>query len=305
MAVEQRSPNAGSAPGAGAPDAAATRIFHPTDFSAASDVAFVHALKLALVSRGDLTVFHFAEEAEAAEGTHGFPRVRETLTQWGLLPPGSPREAVGATLGLRVRKVEVGGHDPADSILGFLKSHPADLIVLATHQRGGVARWLYREVATPLMHRSALPALFVPPGVDGFVDFHTGEVRLRRILMPIDQQPHPRLVLTALPGIVRTFHEGPVEVTLLHVGTAATQPHVNLPQAEGWTWTTDVMEGDVVDVILEKAAAGPADLLVLATQGRDGFLDALRGTTTERVVRGARCPVLAIPTDAPGAARDA
>ena len=37
------------------------------------------------------------------------------------------------------------------------------------------------------------------------------------------------------------------------------------------------------------------DLLVLATQGHQGFLDALRGSTTERVVRGARCPVLAIP----------
>lgn len=85
-----------------------TRICHPTDFSPASEVAFVHALKLALASRGALTIFHFAYEAEAAGDAHEFPLVRETLTQWGLVPPGSPREAVGA-LGLQVRKVEVGG----------------------------------------------------------------------------------------------------------------------------------------------------------------------------------------------------
>jgi nucleotide-binding universal stress UspA family protein len=34
---------------------------------------------------------------------------------------------------------------------------------------------------------------------------------------------------------------------------------------------------------------------VLATQGHMDFLDALRGSTTERVLRGAHCPVLAVP----------
>ena len=76
-------------------------------------------------------------------------------------------------------------------------------------------------------------------------------------------------------------------VELLHVGTAATLPRVHLPQIDGWTWTTKVIDGDVVEGILQAAAAGPADLLVLATEGRRGFLDALRGSTTERVVRGA------------------
>jgi nucleotide-binding universal stress UspA family protein len=56
-----------------------------------------------------------------------------------------------------------------------------------------------------------------------------------------------------------------------------------------------VRQGDVVGCILEEDAQWGADLLVLATQGHQGFLDALRGSTTERVVRGARCPVLAIP----------
>ena len=207
-------------------------------------------------------------------------------------------------LGLRVRKVEVGGHDPTDVILKYLGSHPADLIVLATHQRGGIARWLYREVALPLSRRSAVAALFVPPGVDGFVDFNTGHVRLQRILLPIDQHPHPRQVLEALPAIVGAFDAGSVTVELLHVGTTETMPHVRLPEVDGWTWTTQVMEGDAVEGILRAAAAGPADLLVLTTHGRRGFLDALRGSTTERVVRGARCPVLAVPTLLPASPDD-
>jgi nucleotide-binding universal stress UspA family protein len=33
----------------------------------------------------------------------------------------------------------------------------------------------------------------------------------------------------------------------------------------------------------------------MTTDGRDGFLDGLRGSTTERVLRGGTVPVLAIP----------
>ena len=194
------------------------------------------------------------------------------------------------------------GDDPTDEILSYLGRHPADLMVLATHQRNGVARWLYREVASALVSRSALPALFVPLGVDGFVDLDSGHTRLQRIVLPIDQHPHPRPAIEILPAIVGAFHAGPVAVELLHVGTAATLPRVHLPEVDGWSWTTRVTDGDVVEGILRTAAAEAADLLVLTTQGRRGFLDALRGSITERIVRGAHCPVLTVPTLLPATA---
>ena len=50
-----------------------------------------------------------------------------------------------------------------------------------------------------------------------------------------------------------------------------------------------------MDQILEEEAHWRPDLMVLATQGHIDFLDALRGSTTERVLRGAHCPVLAVP----------
>jgi nucleotide-binding universal stress UspA family protein len=37
------------------------------------------------------------------------------------------------------------------------------------------------------------------------------------------------------------------------------------------------------------------DLIIMATEGRRGIVDALRGSVTDRVVRGAPCPVLAVP----------
>ena len=44
-------------------------------------------------------------------------------------------------------------------------------------------------------------------------------------------------------------------------------------------------------------AAREADLIVMATEGEHGIIDALRGSVTERVVRDAPCPVLAVPAD--------
>jgi len=49
----------------------------------------------------------------------------------------------------------------------------------------------------------------------------------------------------------------------------------------------------VEESILQVAADREADLIVMTTKGHEGFLDALRGNTTERVLRQARCPVLA------------
>jgi nucleotide-binding universal stress UspA family protein len=69
-----------------------------------------------------------------------------------------------------------------------------------------------------------------------------------------------------------------------------------LPDGPGLTWTQTVQDGEVVEQILRSADEQSADLIAMATQGHKGFLDALRGSTTERIVREARCPVLAITT---------
>lgn len=72
-------------------------------------------------------------------------------------------------------------------------------------------------------------------------------------------------------------------------------PTLHLPQHSGWTWGKVILEGDLLTWILELEAEWAPDLVVLATRGRLDFLDALRGSTTERVVRGVYCPVLAVP----------
>jgi nucleotide-binding universal stress UspA family protein len=63
----------------------------------------------------------------------------------------------------------------------------------------------------------------------------------------------------------------------------------------GWSYDILVKQGDVVDEIVKTEREWHPDLMVLATQGHLDFLDAMRGSTTERVLRNVRCPVLAVP----------
>jgi nucleotide-binding universal stress UspA family protein len=55
--------------------------------------------------------------------------------------------------------------------------------------------------------------------------------------------------------------------------------------------------GRTTSILNILATAEQADLVAMPTKGHDGFLDVLRGSTTERVVRHAPCPVLALPVN--------
>ena len=58
--------------------------------------------------------------------------------------------------------------------------------------------------------------------------------------------------------------------------------------------TTEVRSGTPTDAIVAAAIDYGADLIVMATHGRTGLPHLLLGSVAERVIRGARCPVLAV-----------
>ena len=177
-------------------------IFHPSDFSEASEVAFAHALKIALVARAKLTVLH----VEAGPGTEwqDFPGVRDTLERWGLIPKGSPKSAVGQ-LGIGVDKVIASGKDPVKACLGFLEKHPGDLIVLAVRQHEGRMRWLDKSVGKPIAREAGQMTLFIPHGVEGFVSRQDGSISLRKILIPVTSKPRPQPSVEAAARLIRNL----------------------------------------------------------------------------------------------------
>lgn len=267
------------------------RILHPTDFSEASEVAFVHALKLALVTQGHLHVLHVSSH-EGRVRWRGFPGVREALERWGVLPSGSRPEAV-ADLGIEVVKVAAVGDDPVLIAHDFLGRHPADVIVLATHQRDGLARWRQPSVAEQIARRARQVTLFVPDGTGGFVDAVTGLIRLRRVLIPVDRIPAPQPAIEAAAALASLNGGGPTTFRLVHVGETEV-PAVVTKEQPGWAWERSLLNGEPATALVEAIQDFHPDLVVMTTAGRHGFMDALRGSTTERVLRAVRCPLLAV-----------
>ncbi len=267
-------------------------IFHPSDFSPASESAFAHALRAALMAQANLTILHVSSDryAEWME----FPGVRAALEQWGLLPINSRRSDV-AKLGIHVKKVQAVHPDPMESVTSYLAEHATDLIVLATDQNKPGLPWLRKSVAMPVVLASGQMTLFIPKGTAGFVSSHDGSVSLTNILIPVASKPPGQAAVQAAVRMAYRLNRPVGVFTVLHVGEEGDMPDLHYPDIPGWQWDTVIKQGDVVDVICGTAEEIKADLIVMTTEGRHGFLDALRGSHSERVIHKTPCPLLAIP----------
>ena len=267
-------------------------VLHPTDFSEGSKVAFHHALKIALLAKSKLSLLNVSPDG--IPRWSAFPGVRETLERWGLLPAGSPKSAV-AELGMEVRKAITHKSDPVDAVVNFLGEHPAELIVLATHQKRGMVRWLSGSVSEPIARRAGEMTLFISGDTQGFVSADDGSVSLRNILIPVALQPESQPAVEAAVRLVTGLNSDQGTFTLLHVGTSDSMPATRTPDVPGWEWRKDVRTGDVIQNIIDVSKEASADLIVMTTEGHDGFLDGLRGSNSERVLRLADMPLLTVP----------
>ena len=268
-------------------------IFHPTDFSKGPDTAFAHALKLAWVTNSRLTLFHVNQNLDNLNW-YDFPSVRATLDQWHRMSKERKTPDINHT-NIEVEKILGRGKDPSTAILTYLERHPTDLIVLATHQLGGYP--FFPSVAEPVARKSRIMTLFIPPFTEGFVSVNDGSLKLEKILIPVNDDPPPRVGIHAAVALVDAVNCENISYVAVHIGDDQTMPPIHPPPHSQGTWTHTTRQGNVVEEILQVEQEEQPNLIVMPTQGHNGFLDALRGNTTERVIRETHCSVLAVPTD--------
>lgn len=263
------------------------RISLATDFSPEGAAAFRSALALAVAYRARLDILHVRTHDGRAEWEH-FPRVRETLETWQMLPPGSRQEDVEPQLGVAVSKVDIHGRDPASGIADFVARHTPDLLVAASHGRSESSWWHEGSVAMEAMRLASLPALLFGPLARDLANPTTGEVQLRTVLMPVAETPAGRPALAKLHAMLEPLN---FDLQAIHVAGSANSTAAVQAQFP------DVaeIEGETVHAIAQTAARIRADILAMPTARHKGLLGALRGSTTEKVLRNAPCAVLAIP----------
>jgi nucleotide-binding universal stress UspA family protein len=203
--------------------------------------------------------------------------------------------------------------EPGDEIVAESRRQGADLIVMSTHGRSGLGRWLYGSVADHVLGHASIPILLVPAVTD-----HTwpgaGE-RALRILVAVDGSDASRPVAEAAGELAAGRG---AELLLLGVttsGASGSPGRGDEPPAgedrndRRRTFLEGIAEplrqrGLQVDVLVASGRAGATieavaaergmDVIALARHGGRGPLGRALGGVAGDVVRRARQPLLLV-----------
>jgi nucleotide-binding universal stress UspA family protein len=295
-----------------------THVLCPIDFSEPSRRALTYARSFAEWHHARLTVMHVAPSFEPtlvtparseATGEVVYPVTREDVLEALRREAGSARTSSH----LEVEVVAESG-SAVSQILDRAVTWPADLVVIGTHGLSGFDRLLLGSVAERVMHKSPCPVLTVPPAAHAV---SPARIAIQRILCAVDFAPSSQVAVGFALDLARQVGGA---VTLLHVvespddGEPRTDAHVDIPEhlrqpmadarerlqalaprrEAGQDVSHVVAHGRPKSQILAHATDAGADLIVMGAQGREGIGLALLGSTTERVVRDAACPVLTV-----------
>jgi len=140
------------------------RIAVPLDGSELAETALPHALELARCMGGEVYPIRVAPPAQyvvsPAGGAPLFPEEvlqqdrREAERYLEVVAARCQTEGVAAHVQLLIGPV-------AETVVDFAKENGMDLIVMSTHGRSGVSRWVYGSVAEKVLRGAHCPTLIV------------------------------------------------------------------------------------------------------------------------------------------------
>jgi nucleotide-binding universal stress UspA family protein len=217
---------------------------------------------------------------------------------------------------IRVKGVDVESHlrlgVPSQVLLEAAEEKNVDTIVIGTRGLTGIRHLLLGSTAERVVQHANCPVLTVHPGdadrhreirtvlvsTDFSSDAETSVGAALRLLGP---QPVAKLVLLHvyhLPYEYTAYGTIPTSLDYFKdVEGAAEERLAEMARTlgrEGLTVETVAKEGYPPETIIDQADAVGADLIALGTHGRTGLAHLLLGSTAERVVQSARCPVLTV-----------
>jgi nucleotide-binding universal stress UspA family protein len=192
-----------------------------------------------------------------------------------------------------------------------------DITIAASHGRAGLKRIILGSVTERLMRTLPCPLLVVRSPDRGFVTPADQAITLKRVLVGCDFSPNSSLALQYGLSLAQEFQ---ADLHLVHVmqpphddylkkpGEAKPDLHrdlgaeiksrlADIVPEEAQTWckpVTVLLAGQPHEEITKYAMVNDIDLIVLGVRGY-GLVESLFvGSTTDRVMRRASCPVLSV-----------
>lgn len=216
-----------------------------------------------------------------------------------------------------LEKLVIVGH-PVDDITRLAKEKQVDLAIAATQGRSGL-KWLILGSTTEcLMQRLPCPLMSIRSPKKDIVAPSKQEVRIKKILVGCDFSTDSILAFEYALSLAQKFES---ELHLAHVieppvcknlFKRVVKPSEDLMERmrnslvetlskmipeETYNWCrhkTTLLAGQPHDQLFKYALANGIDLIVLGARGHSLLETLLMGSTTDRVVRQALCPVLSV-----------
>lgn len=216
-------------------------------------------------------------------------------------------ESVGTDPGVPARSIICEG-EPPEVLLDTADGMGADLLVLGTYGRRGLRRMLMGSVTAQVIGKARADVLVVHRPCQEC----RGEYRT--LLVPYDGSAFSRAALgracelagldgarvTALYvipryeemiGFMRT--EG-ISARLAEEAQKIVADAVRIGAERGVTVETRVADGPAADRVVDEVKKSRFELVVMGSHGHRGMERALLGSTAERVILNAPCPVLVV-----------
>ncbi len=294
------------------------KILVPTDFSEFSQYALKYACAFAKISGGSIECVHIVDTTFSTVGSGGVYAPTASLEK----AMQAIRAQAKKELDHFVRKehllgVEVKPHlregIAGEEIVKLADEVHADLIIIPSHGRSGLDRLVFGSVCDKVLRLAKIPVLIVKhPEHEALAK--DGSLNLKRILCPIDFSAFSQSTLPAAVELAKQFS---ATIVLAHIADArfdypewTAQVALNNTQylVEAAKENLQRISKELKEVkseihvsvgvphhsLVDLTHSGEIDMVMMPTHGRKGIAHALLGSVTERVARGAECPVLVV-----------
>lgn len=297
------------------------RMLVPLDGSELAEIVLPYAKELAGRLDLELTLFHVCEPL----GYDSQFMCRAYLERAAEIIKNQSREVqakTGAPSGEKteVRVQVVSGH-PAEEILRYAEENNIDLILMATHGRSGVRRWVLSNVADKVLRKSKIPIWLVRANIPE--EIVHDEWPKRRMLVPLDGSKFAESVLPHVETLAKQRGAELVNVVLLrvyekpfitadypgpdseahekriikHFKQEAEQYLVKVEKRladAGLNVRKEVLMGKPAEEIMKYAHNNHPNLVVMATHGSSGLSLWEYGNIADKILHGVSSPIFLV-----------
>ncbi len=208
--------------------------------------------------------------------------------------------------------ISVAAHEgePATHIVNQAATDPDTLIIMSTHGRSGITRWVLGSVMDKVLRATANPLMVIRARpMEGFApsilatrsERWATMIKINNVIVPLDGSP---LAEQILPHVVVLSKALESKVILARVSASGG----NDPEAteylhqvgerlrqEGVSSVDEhLLHGEVASALVDMTEQIPNDLVAMTTHGRSGLERWVMGSVADRVVRYCGAPVLVV-----------